>query len=165
MATPPCAPARKGARRYAGAAVRYPPADGRRRAPAAGHPTLLAASAQGTVDRGNDRPAGDRVRRGGGGGAQAAGALRHAAAPFPGHPRRRTVDRRRPAAPAKPEILAAIPLTHGGRAAQAIDHLARRGNLTEIRVARERYLAMARAYVHRLAIVTWIGYASRSWLS
>jgi conjugative relaxase-like TrwC/TraI family protein len=46
-----------------------------------------------------------------------------------------------------PEILAAVRLTSEGRAAQAVDHLARRGYVTEIRAARDRHQAMARAYL------------------
>jgi AAA domain len=46
-----------------------------------------------------------------------------------------------------PEILAAVRLTAEGRAAQAVDHLARHGHVTEIRAARDRHQAMARAFV------------------
>ena len=46
-----------------------------------------------------------------------------------------------------PEILAAVRLTSEGRAAQAVDHLARHGHVTEIRAARDRHQAMARAFV------------------
>jgi conjugative relaxase-like TrwC/TraI family protein len=46
-----------------------------------------------------------------------------------------------------PEILAAVRLTSEGRAAQAVDHLARHGYVTEIRAARDRHQAMARAFV------------------
>ncbi len=46
-----------------------------------------------------------------------------------------------------PELLAAVRLTSEGRAAQAIDHLARHGFVTEIRAAHERHRAMARAFV------------------